>query len=640
MQKNYRSRQSTLLLLMVGLWILVLPTTAFAVEDFATTVIRDADSCTVHIILQIGVDGDSTDSATIKNALDSLGKVDTCKIPCPDPSTKKCSVDVTVDVKRWADLDLADTSKYHRVKMVPGDSAWAYINAPNGPKITDASGISGKWGRNNTWKVYCHEALHLSGLDDTYCELHSSDYHGSRRVISCPDPPGPDPCDCDTINWILCTRPCNNHWKDLMATTACSASISCDHILGILALAGNDANGHPLNTCPVDPCCEDTAETGCCQFSSYCDMMTEDDCTDSDGTWYPSPPYECIDDLCRICADDPNDLGERDTLHVETFDCDHVYEAEPGSFDSVRVAIYVTHDSNSFYWEPHGWVQDSIACFVIPLTFWHQPEGCADSVILPAPGPPDWWNNTANNSLDGRMGRSIFRNLVDTHTGDTTYNRMLWLGDNYLGWATRIIDIEPHSSDGDSGHMFLSLIPGPTDRRWWEGSRVLLATLTFHVYMSEDCDTTEIGIDSTLWPPAGHLTFTRHDGVQYTPCHVLPVKETIYVLPELLCGDCNGDGIGDVGDVIYLINYLFTGTSAPDPLCIGDVNCDSLVDVGDVIYLINYLFTGTSPPCSECCDLKAKMEEFPGQTGEGDIRQRRPVPQRLPETLRGLKRME
>jgi hypothetical protein len=61
-------------------------------------------------------------------------------------------------------------------------------------------------------------------------------------------------------------------------------------------------------------------------------------------------------------------------------------------------------------------------------------------------------------------------------------------------------------------------------------------------------------------------------------------------------GDANGDGIIDIGDVIYLINYLFTGTSAPGPLAAGDANCDGIVDIGDVIYLINYLFTGTSPP--------------------------------------------
>ncbi len=61
-------------------------------------------------------------------------------------------------------------------------------------------------------------------------------------------------------------------------------------------------------------------------------------------------------------------------------------------------------------------------------------------------------------------------------------------------------------------------------------------------------------------------------------------------------GDANGDWTIDTGDVIYLINYLFTGTSAPDPLWVGDCNCDEVVDTGDVIYLINYLFTGTSPP--------------------------------------------
>jgi M6 family metalloprotease-like protein len=68
-----------------------------------------------------------------------------------------------------------------------------------------------------------------------------------------------------------------------------------------------------------------------------------------------------------------------------------------------------------------------------------------------------------------------------------------------------------------------------------------------------------------------------------------------------ICGDCNADGVVDVGDLICLINYLFTGTSAPEFLCIDDVNCDGVVNSGDVIYLINYLFTATSPPCSDCC---------------------------------------
>jgi hypothetical protein len=113
---------------------------------------------------------------------------------------------------------------------------------------------------------------------------------------------------------------------------------------------------------------------------------------------------------------------------------------------------------------------------------------------------------------------------------------MLALGALFQGkeWSTIILDIESHSCEGDSGHSWLSMIPSaPTNQRWWEGSYILLATLTFHMYMSADCDTGEIGIDSMFWPPASHLTFTRHDAVVYYPRHFLPVKDTIYIVPCL-----------------------------------------------------------------------------------------------------------
>ena len=62
------------------------------------------------------------------------------------------------------------------------------------------------------------------------------------------------------------------------------------------------------------------------------------------------------------------------------------------------------------------------------------------------------------------------------------------------------------------------------------------------------------------------------------------------------CGDCNGDGTIDVGDVVYLVNYLYKNGSAPDPQQAGDCNCDATVDLGDVVYLINYLYKQGSPP--------------------------------------------
>ena len=61
-------------------------------------------------------------------------------------------------------------------------------------------------------------------------------------------------------------------------------------------------------------------------------------------------------------------------------------------------------------------------------------------------------------------------------------------------------------------------------------------------------------------------------------------------------GDCNGNGTIDIEDIVYLINYLYKGGLAPDPLESGDANCDDVIDTGDVVYLINYLYKGGDPP--------------------------------------------
>jgi hypothetical protein len=61
-------------------------------------------------------------------------------------------------------------------------------------------------------------------------------------------------------------------------------------------------------------------------------------------------------------------------------------------------------------------------------------------------------------------------------------------------------------------------------------------------------------------------------------------------------GDVNSDGMIDVGDVVYLVDYLYRSGPAPTPLEAGDCNCDGAVNVGDVVYLVNYLYRGGDPP--------------------------------------------
>jgi hypothetical protein len=77
--------------------------------------------------------------------------------------------------------------------------------------------------------------------------------------------------------------------------------------------------------------------------------------------------------------------------------------------------------------------------------------------------------------------------------------------------------------------------------------------------------------------------------------HDLTPGDPIELYSDVI-GDANGNGVIDLGDVIYLINYLFIGGPEPEPLEVGDTNCDGMVNIADVIYLINYLFVGGPPP--------------------------------------------
>ncbi len=70
---------------------------------------------------------------------------------------------------------------------------------------------------------------------------------------------------------------------------------------------------------------------------------------------------------------------------------------------------------------------------------------------------------------------------------------------------------------------------------------------------------------------------------------------------KYICGDANGDEAVNIGDAVFLINYIFKGGPAPDPLCAGDADGDDAVNIGDAVYLINYIFKGGPAPVVDCC---------------------------------------
>jgi len=68
-----------------------------------------------------------------------------------------------------------------------------------------------------------------------------------------------------------------------------------------------------------------------------------------------------------------------------------------------------------------------------------------------------------------------------------------------------------------------------------------------------------------------------------------------------VCGDANGDGDVNVGDSVYLINYVFKGGPPPTPYQQGDANGDGSVNIADSVYISNYIFRGGQPPVQGCC---------------------------------------
>ncbi len=64
------------------------------------------------------------------------------------------------------------------------------------------------------------------------------------------------------------------------------------------------------------------------------------------------------------------------------------------------------------------------------------------------------------------------------------------------------------------------------------------------------------------------------------------------------CGDVNGDGTTNIGEISYLVVYLFMQGQAPCAMNSADVDGSGSINVADLIYLLEYLLkNGPAPVC-------------------------------------------
>ncbi len=261
----------------------------------------------------------------------------------------------------------------------------------------------------------------------------------------------------------------------------------------------------------------------------------------------------------------------------------------------------------------------------------------ADSTVTDDNTPTFVWSSTAGSGGTYTLEYSTVpftSPVIVSGLEDTTYTASTALPDDEYYWHVKAIDRasnegeyqgEPFVFTIDTGTPAVPVLLSPPDLSYtcdftptftWTSSSQVLAgssgifagsdavgskdvpvTYTLHILdvaivegiaqsMYTLPDTLALDVTTYWWRVEAVDLADNHSGFQD-----IPFQFTVF-----LPGDANADRVLDLGDAVYLLNYLFKHGSTPQPLRRGDCNADEEVDLGDVVYLLNYLFKGGPAP--------------------------------------------
>jgi hypothetical protein len=194
-------------------------------------------------------------------------------------------------------------------------------------------------------------------------------------------------------------------------------------------------------------------------------------------------------------------------------------------------------------------------------------------------------------NIDSNSGLCYFYLVKTDSQGDSLWTRT-YLG-AYLSWGESV------KQTPDGGYVVVGFTQLPEYN--YENRMFILKTTA-----EGDTEWTRLMRDDSLASGADAVALTSDGnyiiagGVSrsfYEPGNSFLLKLTSSGQASLR-GDLTGDEQVNIADVIYLVNYLFKGGSAPEQPLSADANCDGIVDLGDLIYLIDYLYKkGPKPGC-------------------------------------------
>jgi hypothetical protein len=146
----------------------------------------------------------------------------------------------------------------------------------------------------------------------------------------------------------------------------------------------------------------------------------------------------------------------------------------------------------------------------------------------------------------------------------------------------------PNGEVGTPYSERLEAVGGEPPYHWslWGGDIPL--GLTFHD------DTVGVISGIPTYPATYYFTLLLADSD--SPPNTDTLAYALTINPASLVGDADGSGIINIADVVFLIQYIFSGGAPPNPVSRGDANCNGLVNVADVVYLVSYIFSGGPTP--------------------------------------------